>query len=141
LPDRFESGTLNGVGIAGLGASVRSILEVGVDAIRAHDMALTQRLLEGLGDIRGVCIHGPCDPERQTATVSITFAEHVVTDIAFRLDDEFGVMTRAGLHCAPWAHRSLGTLPDGTLRLSAGFSTTIEDVDRAVEALKQVTSA
>jgi len=65
----------------------------------------------------------------------------VVTDIAFRLDDEFGVMTRAGLHCAPWAHRSLGTLPDGTLRLSAGFSTTIEDVDRAVEALKQVTSA
>ncbi len=141
LPDRFESGTLNGVGIAGLGASVRSILEVGVDAIRAHDMALTQRLLEGLGDIPGVCIHGPCDPERQTATVSITFAEHVVTDIAFRLDDEFGVMVRAGLHCAPWAHRSLGTLPDGTLRLSAGFSTTIEDVDRAVEALKQVTSA
>ncbi|NSW55228.1 MAG: aminotransferase class V-fold PLP-dependent enzyme [Armatimonadetes bacterium] len=141
LPDRFESGTLNGVGIAGLGASVRKILEIGVDAIRAHDMAITQRLLERLGHIPGVRIHGPCDPKRQTATVSVTFAEHVVTDIAFRLDDEFGVMVRAGLHCAPWAHRSLGTLPQGTLRLSAGFSTTVEDIDRAIEALNRVVNA
>lgn len=138
LPDRFESGTLNGIGIAGLGAAARNLLEIGVDRVRAHDMAVTQRLLDGLAELPGVCVHGPRDPEKQTATVSVTFAEHVVTDVAFALDEEAGVMTRAGLHCAPWAHRSLGTYPEGTLRLSAGYSTTFEDIDRALEALRRI---
>ena len=138
LPERLEAGTLNTVGLAGLGAALSYLAEHGVAKVRAHEMELTARLLAGLGEIPGLRVHGVADPGRQVATVSITLAGWEAVDLAAVLDSSFGIAARAGLHCAPAAHRSLGTFPGGTLRLSAGCFTSLDDIDQAVAALEQL---
>ena len=138
LPERFEAGTLNTVGLAGLGAALRYLAERGVAAVRAQEMALTERLLAGLQDIAGLRIHGIADPARQVATVSISLHDWEPADLATALGSSFGIAVRAGLHCAPDAHRTLGTYPCGTVRLSAGCFTTEDDIDQAVAALRQL---
>lgn len=138
LPDRLEAGTANGPGIAGLGAGVRHLLARGVEKVRAHELALTQRLLDGLLEIRGVTVYGPADLERRTATVSLRIEGHSVSEVGWRLDEEFGILGRVGLHCAPAAHRTLGTFPEGTVRLSAGLANTVEDVDAAIQAVRAI---
>ncbi|MEW5720060.1 MAG: aminotransferase class V-fold PLP-dependent enzyme [Chloroflexota bacterium] len=138
LPDKFESGTPNGVGIAGLGAGVRFVLERDVDAIRAHEVALTQMLVEGLRAISGVVVHGTGDAELQTATVSFTVAHRRVSEIGLRLDEEFGVLCRVGLHCAPAAHRTIDTFPQGTVRLASSVFTTEEDIRVALDAVRRI---
>lgn len=140
-PDKFESGTPNGVGIAGLGAGVRFVLRQGVAAIRKHEIGLARALAEGLAAIPGVTVYGPADPAQRTATVSFTAAGRRVSEIGLRLDEEHGVLCRVGLHCAPAAHRTLGTFPEGTVRFAAGLSTTIEDVARAVAAVADVVNS
>jgi len=137
-PDKFESGTPNGVGIAGLGAGVRWVLDRGVEAIRAHDNELSQMLIEGLAAIPGVTVYGPADAARRTATVSFDVQQQTISEIGLRLDDEFDVLCRVGLHCAPAAHRSLGTFPQGTVRFAAGVSTSVNDVHAAIAAVRQV---
>jgi cysteine desulfurase family protein len=137
-PDKFESGTPNGAGIAGLGAGVRWVLDRGVEAIRAHEIELTSVLMEGLSTIPGVTVYGPADAAERTATVSLTADNRTVSEIGLRLGDEFDVLCRVGLHCAPAAHRSLGTFPDGTVRLAAGASTTLDDIHTAVAAVRHV---
>ena len=99
--------------MAGLATSVRYVLDRGVEQVRAHERALTQRLLDGLLAIPGVRVIGTLDASRQTATVSFTIDGRPVSDVALALDEQFGVMCRPGLHCAPVAHRTLGTLPEG----------------------------
>jgi cysteine desulfurase family protein len=141
LPERLEAGTLNTVGLAGLGAALRFLSERGVAAVRVHEMALTKRMLAGLRDIPGLRIHGVADPTRQVATVSISLRGWEPIDLAAVLDSSFGIAVRAGLHCAPVAHCTLGTLPGGTVRLSAGCFTTEDDIEQAVSALKQLTTA
>ena len=141
LPDRLEFGTGNGPGIAGLGAGVRYILERGIDAVRAHEMALTRQLLEGLGEIPGVTLYGPIDVEQRTATVSLRLEGHSVSEIGWRLDEEYGILSRVGLHCAPAAHRTLGTFPEGTVRLAAGDSNTAADVEAAIRAIRELARA
>ena len=140
LPDKFEGGTPNGVGIAGLGAGVRFIMERGVDAIRAHEVELTTCLLEGLEEIPGLRTYGPTDPQRRTAVVSFTVAGWQVSDLGLRLDEEHGVLCRVGLHCAPAAHRTIGTFPSGTVRMAPGILTTRSDVETAVAAVRKVVS-
>lgn len=135
LPDCYESGTPNTVGLAGLLAGVRWVLERGVEAIRAHEMALTRRLIAGLSSIPGVTVYGTGDPEQQTAVVSFNIAGMEPSEVGLRLDEEFGVMCRVGLHCAPAAHRTVGTFPTGTVRFSLGAFNTVEEVDRALEAV------
>ncbi len=135
LPDKFESGTPNTIGIAGLGAGIAFIGQTGMDAIRTHEKKLTARLLDGLGSIEGVRIYGPCDPERQTAVVSLTLQGMSSSELALALDEDYGIMARSGLHCAPSAHRTIGTFPEGTLRLSPGYFTTREDIEHTVEAI------
>lgn len=137
-PDKFESGTLNGVGIAGLAAGIRYVLQHGIEAIRAHEVALAQALAEGLASIPGVTVYGPADPTQRTATVSFTVAGRRVSEIGLRLDEEHDVLCRVGLHCAPAAHRTIGTFPEGTVRLAAGFSTTPAEVAQAVAAVAEV---
>lgn len=139
MPDRFESGTANIGGIAGLGAGVRWISERGVDVIREHEVLMTRRLLDGLKGIRGVKIFGPADERRQTATVSFVVEGMSVSEVGMRLSDEYEIMSRVGLHCAPRAHRTLGTFPEGTVRFSMGPFTTDEDIDTAVEAVARIT--
>ena len=138
LPDKFESGTLNGAGIAGLEAGARFVLERGVESIRAHEIALARRLTEGLGNIPGVRLYGSNDWEKRSAVVSFTSDKHQTSEIGFRLDDEFDIMCRVGLHCAPAAHRAIGSFPGGTVRFAPGAQTSINEIDAAVAAVARI---
>jgi cysteine desulfurase / selenocysteine lyase len=140
LPDKFEGGTPNGVGIAGLGAGVRVILERGVERIRAHEVEVTTRLLDGLQEIPGVRVYGPTAPQHRTAVVSFTVAGRPVSDVGLRLDEEHGVLCRVGLHCAPATHRTIGPFPTGTVRMAPGIFTTRPEVETAVAAVRKVVS-
>lgn len=138
LPDKYESGTPNGVGLAGLGAGVRWVQARGIDAIRAHEQELAQLLNEGLRAIAGVNVHGPEEVDRSTGVVSFTVAGKRVSEVGERLDEEFGVLCRVGLHCAPAAHRTLGTFPEGTVRFAPGVLTTREEIQTAVHAVEVI---
>jgi cysteine desulfurase family protein len=138
FPDKFESGTLNGPAIAGLEAGVRFVLERGIESIRAHEIALAQRLTEGLGNIPGVRLYGPDDWERRAAVVSFTSDRHQTSEIGFRLDEEFDILCRVGLQCAPAAHRAIGSFPGGTVRLAPGPQTTVSEIDAVVAAVARI---
>lgn len=138
LPDKFEAGTPNVVGLAGLAAGVRWVLSRGVEQIRAHEQVLTATLLDSLHGIPGVRIVGPDDPARQVACVSFTLDGVVASDAAFEFDDRFDLACRVGLHCAPSAHRTLGTAPHGTIRFSLGALSTLDDVTAACEAVATI---
>jgi selenocysteine lyase/cysteine desulfurase len=135
LPDACESGTPNAVGLAGLNAALNWLLARGVEQVRAHEMSLCQRLIDGLAEIRAVQVYGGLDAARQTATVSFNLQGRLPSEIGLRLDDEFGVLCRVGLHCAPAAHKTLGTFPVGTVRFGLGVFSTEEQVDQAVQAV------
>ena len=138
-PARFESGTLNTPGIAGLGAGVSFVLEEGVERIWKKERQLTQQLLRGLKRNREVRIYGPLDGEERVPLVSFNVASLGPAEVAFILDDLYDILVRAGLHCAPQAHRTLGTFPAGTVRASLGFFNTPEDVEALVEAIREIT--
>jgi selenocysteine lyase/cysteine desulfurase len=138
LPEALEVGTLNTVGIAGLGAALRYLQQRGQPAIRAHEVALTTRLIGGLMEIPGLLVHGTGNPARQVAAVSLSLERWEPVDLAAVLDSSFGIAARSGLHCAPLAHRTLGTYPRGTVRLSPGCFTTNDDVDQALASLRQL---
>jgi len=138
LPDRFESGTANSVGLAGLHAGLSYILERGVAEIREHELRLTRLLIEGLEGIRGVTVHGPLDASERTCVVSMTHEDLTPSEIGFRLDDEYGIMCRVGLHCAPSAHKTIGTFPEGTVRLAAGYCNTEQEIAQVVDAVKEI---
>jgi cysteine desulfurase family protein len=135
LPDKYESGTPNAVGLAGLSAGLAYVQERGLDAIRAYEVALTRQFIAGLRAIPGITLYGPGDPARQVAAVSFTLAGWRVSDVSFRLDEDFGVLCRPGLHCAPAAHRTIGTFPEGTVRFAPGPFTTAEEIEAALEAV------
>ena len=137
-PDKYESGTLNGPGIAGLGAGVQWILKQGVAAIRAREIELTRVLRNGLQRIPGITVYGPENPENCTAVVSFTAASYRTSEIGLRLDDDFGILSRVGLHCAPAAHRTIGSFPEGTVRFALGATTTMEEVQAAINAVAQI---
>jgi len=138
LPDMCESGTPNAVGLAGLSAGVRWVLNRGVGAIRAHEVAMTQRLIDGLQAIGRVTVYGGLDAGRQTATVSFNIAGMAPSEAGLRLDEEHGIMCRVGLHCAPAAHKTIGTFSDGTVRFGLSAFNTLEDVEVALEAVRQL---
>lgn len=135
LPDKFESGTLNAVGLAGLLAGLSYLQERGLSAVRAHETTLTERLLAGLQRIPGVTVYGPDDPARRVAVVSFNVAGLLPSDVALLLDERYDIACRPGLHCAPAAHRTLGTFPTGTVRFSLGPFNTADEVDQAVQAV------
>ncbi len=136
LPDMCESGTPNTVGLAGLTAGVFFVLERDVEAIRAHEVALTRQLIAGLQSIPGVTVYGGGDAERQTATVSFNVEGLLPSEVGLRLDDEHDIMCRVGLHCAPAAHRTLGTFPAGTVRFGLSYFNKAEEVEKAIEAVR-----
>ena len=138
LPDKFESGTPNGVGIAGLGAGVRWILERGIDGINDHHDRLIKRLVSGLSEIDSVTVYGPKLGERRAGLVSFTIEGLENSDIGLALDEKYGIMCRVGLHCAPSAHKTLGTFPDGAVRFSIGPFITIEDIEKALSAVRDI---
>ncbi|MBN1772368.1 MAG: aminotransferase class V-fold PLP-dependent enzyme [Deltaproteobacteria bacterium] len=138
LPDRLEAGTLNAVGPAGLGAGLAFVEARGVAAIRAHEAMLTARLLDGLQAIPGVRILGPGDAARQTAVVSFNLDGRSCSEVASALEERAGICCRAGLQCAPLAHRQLGTFPEGTVRFSLGAFNREEELDTALAVLREL---
>lgn len=138
MPDKYESGTPNTIGIAGLGAGVRFILENGVESIRRREEALTARLIASLEAVPGVRVRGVRDAARQTSVVSFTLEGKNPSEITMALDDEYRIMSRPGLHCAPSAHKTIGTFPEGTVRFSPGFFTTPEEIGYAIEAVANI---
>ena len=141
MPDKFESGTPNIVGIAGLKAGIEWIEQRGVDAIRAREVELAGMLSDGLPRIPGITVYGAQNPALATAIVSVTFDNITTSEAGFALDDNYGILARVGLHCAPAAHRTLGTFPDGTVRLAPGTFTSAEDIQKAVKAMKGIAAS
>lgn len=139
FPEGFESGTLNVPGIAGLAAGAAFLQEYGVDRIRRQEMALTGALADGLRAIRGVTVYGPADPSLRAAVVPFGVAGWDPGELEELLDDEFGVLGRAGLHCNPGCHARLGTLAaGGAMRLSPGLFTTAHEIEEAVRAVAAI---
>ena len=136
LPDRFESGTLNLPGIYGWSAAMDYVNKTGIEALRLHEAALTQRFLDGLRDLRGLRLVGPWETEKRVGVISVSFSSMDNAEASDRLEREFGILTRCGLHCAPAAHRTLGTFPEGTVRFSVGYRTTEAEIDAALTALR-----
>ena len=141
LPDRFESGTPNLPGIYGWEAALRFVEKTGIDALRSHEMALCERFVKGIETIKGVALCGTRDMERRVGVISVDFMGQDNAMAAFRLEQEFGILTRCGLHCAPSAHKTLDTFPRGTVRFSLGFANTEADVDVALAAIAAVSEA
>ena len=141
-PDRYESGTLNVPGLAGLAAGVRYILSETVESIRDCETRLVNRLIDGLSELKGVSLYGPPAGAPRSGVVSLRLEGTAPEETAAILDSAFGIAVRAGLHCAPDAHRVLGTLGDGgTVRISVGHFNTPEDIDACVRAIGEIAGA
>jgi len=138
LPDVFESGTLNAVGLAGLLAGLEWLSHRGLAVLAETRRRLVQQLIDGLRAIPGVTVYGTHDAARQTSPVSFAIEGVAPSEIGLRLDEEFGVLSRVGLHCAPAAHRTLGTFPRGTVRFAPGPVTTGEEISHALEAVARI---
>lgn len=137
LPDKFEAGTLNIPGIFGLHQALEFLLETGVETIAKKEQALYSRFWEGLKNLQTVRgIHAP--GRGQTSVVSVIVPGMDLAEAAWKLETEHGIQTRCGLHCAPLAHQTMGTFPEGTIRFSMGYHTTDWEVDTALEALSQL---
>lgn len=143
MPDKLEAGTPNLPGIVGLGAGIEWINNNGIDAIREHELALAGRLMEGMAPLEEaglVRIVGKKGLTGRTGVVSIQTPRHELAQVAHALDAKFGIQVRVGLHCAPSAHKTLGTFPTGTIRFSMGWSNTEIDIDSALFALRHLLS-
>lgn len=137
-PDKYESGTHNTPGIVGLNEGVKFILETGIDNIRAHEEELCQYMLDRLKEVPNIVIYGPKDSKKRAAVISINIPKIDSGEITFLLDSEYNIATRSGIHCAPLAHKTLGTIEQGAVRFSLGYFNTKKDIDEAVKALKEI---
>ncbi len=138
LPDLCESGTPNAVGLAGLLAGLEFVMKVGIEKIRRHENRLTEKLLQGLLKIGGVTVYGPRTAERQLATVSFNLKGVTPSEVGLRLDEDFGILCRVGLHCAPAAHRTLRTFPEGTVRFGLSYLNREEEVEESLQAVGRI---
>lgn len=141
LPDRYEAGTLNTAGLAGLNQSVRFLLNKTVEMIRAHELELTKYLLENIRNIPSITVYGPQHAEERVAVVSFNVDDVAAAEVACVLDEIYDIQVRAGLHCAPQAHRSIGTLTTGTVRVSPGYNNTVSDIELLSDALREIAAS
>lgn len=137
-PENLEAGTMNAQGLAGLAAALDVLLDLGVERVEAHERALRSRFVDGLGQIPGVEVYGIQDGHDHTGVVAMNLAGLNSSTLADRLAYDYGIATRAGLHCAPRMHAALGTLDRGAVRFSFGWYTTERDVDAALDALSHI---
>lgn len=139
MPDKYESGTPNAVGIVGLGCGVQFVNQIGVTRIQQHEQALTHHLIEGLSAIKGITLYGLSKAEQRTAVVSFNLRGQSPTEVGFLLDAVYGIMARAGLHCAPLAHKTIGSFArGGTVRLSLSYFNTRDEVNYVVDSIAQI---
>jgi selenocysteine lyase/cysteine desulfurase len=138
FPYFLEGGTPNVLGVAGLAAGIKYVNDQGIDRIRAHEIALTERLWQKLDALGGFKVFGHRDMGQRVGTLSFHTDAVAAPELGGILDQAFDVAVRPGLHCAPYIHRSLGTFPDGTVRVSAGPFNTEADVDHLARALGEI---
>jgi cysteine desulfurase family protein len=138
MPDKYESGSQNAIGLAGLAAAADWLISRGVDAVRAHEIDLSRRFLDGLAGIDGVTVWGPTETNERVAVFSVRLAGMDPVELSAVLEADFGILTRSGIHCAPWAHETLGTADGGTTRFSFGPFNTSADVEACLAALAAV---
>lgn len=140
MPERLESGTPNTPGLAGLSAGVDYLRSLGGDAVRRHESHCMERLVSGLGMISSICLYGPADVRQLGGVLSFNLLGVDPAEVGFRLDRDHDICVRVGLHCAPDAHRAIGTYPHGTVRVSPGHFTTDADLDRFLDAMRTLAS-
>ena len=141
MPDKFEAGTLNLPGIIGLGAALRWLKKQNIDKLRSRELKLTQKFLDNLCSLEAnhrLHIIGKHSSKGRTSLISITIPKCDIAILAYTLAEHYGITTRVGLHCAPAAHKALGTYPTGTLRFSFGWNNTEQDVKYAITALNNL---
>lgn len=138
LPDIYESGTPNIVGLNGLKEGVRFVLAEGVDKIHQHEKNLIIRLIEGLKEIPEVTLYGGDYRKEQVAVVSFNLKDKWPSEVGMRLDEEYDIMCRVGLHCSPATHKTIGTFPRGTVRFSMSWFNTLEEVDQVIMAIREI---
>jgi cysteine desulfurase family protein len=138
FPYFLEGGTPNVLGVAGLAAGTKYVMEQGLDRIREHEVRLTERMRRRLEEMEGYEVFGHPDPARRLGTLSFRSAALPASELGGILDQAFDIAIRPGLHCAPYIHRSLGTFPEGTVRVSPGPFNTEADVDRLTDALREI---
>jgi len=138
LPYRYESGTMNSVGISGLGAGLKYIFSEGLERMRAHEQYLMDRLIEGLSNIPGLTLYTAKNGAKQAPVISFNLRGYEPGEVGAILDEAFDIKVRTGLHCAPAAHKTLGTYPLGTVRLSPGYFNTVEEIELTLQALEKI---
>lgn len=138
MPDRFESGTPNMPGVYGWEAALGWLENTGIETLENHEKTLSKRFLEGIYGLKNVKLHGITVPEGRTGVFSVGFLNCDNAEAAWRLEREFGILTRCGLHCAPSAHKTLGSFPEGSVRFSTGWANTEADIDAALSAIAAI---
>ena len=138
MPTALEAGTLNGHGIAGLGAAVSFLEKTGLDVIREKEQSLMRRFYEGISCIPGVKVYGDFDTRERAAIVSFNIGDYDSSEVSDELNVEYGIVTRPGAHCAPLMHKALGTVEQGAVRFSFSYYNTEEEVDAAIRAVREL---
>jgi cysteine desulfurase family protein len=138
LPDKYEIGSHNAIGLAGLSAGLDWLLEAGPEQLRQHDRQLCQAFLEQIQGVEGLEVYGPRGLDHRAGVMSVRVEGLDPAQLAGRLEEQFGILTRPGIHCAPLAHKTIGTHPEGTTRMSFGPFTTPQHVEIAAKALAQL---
>jgi cysteine desulfurase / selenocysteine lyase len=138
LPDKYESGTPNAVGLAGLRAGVEFVLSHRKDELRSREEKTVRLLIEGLSLIPNITLYGSRDASKQVAVIAFNVAGLTASEVAIKLDEENEIMCRPGLHCAPIAHKTIGTFPKGSVRLSPGYFTTDDEITKVLEAIDKI---
>jgi len=138
LPDKYESGTMNLPGIIGLHAALKYIQEISLEKIHAKKMELAEYFITKIKDIPGIRIAGKQDTEDRVAVVAVDFTQWDNAMVAFDLEQEYGIMTRVGLHCAPLAHKTLHTYPQGVVRFAFSASNTKEEIDICIDGINKL---
>ncbi len=138
LPDKYESGTLNVIGLAGLSASLDWIHSIGMEKIQMHEKVLCKQLLHGLMAIRKIRIYGSLGADARTAVLSFTFDDLDNARVGQILDEKYGILCRIGLHCAPAALKTIHAFPHGTIRFSLGYFNTQDEVSNAIRSVQEI---
>ncbi|MEG0051052.1 MAG: aminotransferase class V-fold PLP-dependent enzyme [Terrisporobacter sp.] len=138
LPDKFESGTINSPGIAGLLSGVSFLKNEGLSTIKEHEDYLTKKFIEGVLNIPSIKVYGNLTTDNRTSTISINSTLMDNSELGFILDSEYNIITRTGLHCAPLAHKTIGTFPMGTLRFSFGYFNDDKDVSYILSSINSI---
>ncbi len=138
MPDRYEAGTPNTAGFAGLRAGVEFVLSRGLDEIKSKEENLTKVFIEGIGNLPGITLYGQTSVDQRIPVVSFNIDGMDPAAVAWEIDERFKIMARSGIHCAPSAHKTIGTYPEGTVRFSFSYFNTEEQVIQSIEALEQI---